>query len=347
VHPNLDLVGAAAGVCIGGQQRTVRFSRRWRPDCDTVIGPLRIEFVEPMQRIRLHLDDPGAGLAFDVEWQAASLPYEEAHHRQVQDGRLLHDQHRYCQAGRAEGTITLDGTEIAVDPTTWGASRDHSWGLYYEAAPIAPSRALLPPPTPPTGTPRALRLWSFVTSAHHAGFVACHEDSQGNAPTAAGHLTTPVEGAIDEQRIVTLDHELRLSDPDKLLLGGTVTAIDDHGGRWLLDFEVAAPPWLLWPLGGWIGGWRDGGTWQTFHGDGDVIEWDDFDVSQQPMDHQGAPNLPLVRRTRGIEHVAAATLTAPDGSTEPAVAHVEFWVDGVHERYGFTDPAYRALGEGM
>ena len=347
VHPNLDLVGAAAGLCLAGRQRTVRLSRRWRPECDTVIGPLRIEFVEPMETIRLVLDDPGAGLAFDVTWRAAAPPHEEQHHRQVQDGRLLHDQHRYCQAGRASGVITLDGVDHAVEPATWGASRDHSWGLYYEAAPIAPSRSLLPPPTPPSGTPRALRLWAFVTSEHHAGFLARHEDRFGHPPTAAGHLTTPVEGALDGVEVKAVEHDLRLTEPDRLLEGGTVTVTDAAGGRWQLDFDVAAPPWLLWPLGGWIGGWHDGGTWQTFHGEGVVVEWDEFDVSVQPMDHQATPDLPLVRRTRGIEHVAQATLTAPDGTSEPAVAHVEFWVDGLHDRYGFTDPAFRALGEGM
>ncbi|MBA2282604.1 MAG: hypothetical protein H0W25_15440 [Acidimicrobiia bacterium] len=347
VHPNLDLVGAATGLGLDGHQRTVRLSRRWRPDCETTIGPLTVEFVEPMQRIRLRLDDPGAGLGFDVEWQAAAEPYEEAHHHQVQDGRLLHDQHRYCQAGRASGSITIDGRTLAVEPATWGASRDHSWGLYYEAAPIAPRRDLLPPPTSPVGTPRALRLWTFVTTPSHAGFIARHEDADGLAPTAGGHLTTPVDGALDGVELTDVGHELRLSAGDKLLEGGTVTAVDADGGEWRLDFDIAAPPWLLWPLGGWIGGWRDGGTWQTWHGEGVSVEWDDFDVSHQPMDHQGGEGLPLVRRTRGIEHVAGGALTAPDGTTEPAVAHVEFWVDGVHHRYGFDDPTYRALGEGM
>jgi hypothetical protein len=177
--------------------------------------------------------------------------------------------------------------------------------------------------------------------------VARHEDRFGNAPTAAGHLTTPVEGAIDGTPIADLSHLLRLSEPDKLLEGGSISTTDADGGSWTIDFDVAAPPWLLWPLGGWIGGWRDGGTWQTFHGPGVTIEWDDFDVADQPRDHQGGPDLPIVRRTRGIEHVARATLTAPDGTAEPAVAHVEFWVDGLHDRYGFTDPHHRALGEGM
>src|SRR5271155_831193 len=57
INPNSDMLGAHAGISVRGVERTLRLSREWRKNCDTHIGPLRYEFVEPFRDIRLSLGE--------------------------------------------------------------------------------------------------------------------------------------------------------------------------------------------------------------------------------------------------------------------------------------------------
>lgn len=106
INPNTDIVGGYVGFIRDGVQRTVRFSRTWRELCDTVVGPYRIQVVEPYRDIRLTLDDNPSGLQFDLNWMGSSPAYEEAHHLATNRGRPTTDQTRYSQAGTARGGST-------------------------------------------------------------------------------------------------------------------------------------------------------------------------------------------------------------------------------------------------
>ena len=105
VHPNSDVVHAWAGFVRNDRQRTVRFSRAWRPDCDTVIGPYGIDFIEAYRRIRLSLDANDSGYGFDLEWLGIAPPHEEDRRVFSENGRRVTDQLRYVQEGTARGWV--------------------------------------------------------------------------------------------------------------------------------------------------------------------------------------------------------------------------------------------------
>ena len=65
VNPNTDMFGGYAFVNIAGIQRTVRFSRVWRPNFELSIGPLHIRFTEPLKKIQLTLEPNDSGIEFD------------------------------------------------------------------------------------------------------------------------------------------------------------------------------------------------------------------------------------------------------------------------------------------
>ena len=80
VNPNADIIGGYVIFNIAGRQYSLRLSRCWRRQMDTVIGPLRFEFIEPLKTIRLVLEPNDSALAFDLIWTGTAPAFEEAHH---------------------------------------------------------------------------------------------------------------------------------------------------------------------------------------------------------------------------------------------------------------------------
>lgn len=66
VNPNSDMFGGYALINVAGTQTTLRFNRVWRDNLDIAIGPWKVEFVEPLKRIRLSLGENDSGPTFDL-----------------------------------------------------------------------------------------------------------------------------------------------------------------------------------------------------------------------------------------------------------------------------------------
>ena len=145
INPNTDMIGGYALINVGGVQRTFRFSRCWRREFNTRIGPFRMEVIEPLKTIRLALDDNESDIAFDFLWKGTSPAFLEEHHTATNRGRHTTDQRRYSQPGVAEGWLAWPDQRWDVGQPGWVAVRDHSWGLYVERPPIAPDPKWLPP----------------------------------------------------------------------------------------------------------------------------------------------------------------------------------------------------------
>ncbi len=128
VYPNLGVVDAFATLKVGDRQVSVRSSDALGDDrMQTAVGPYRIEIVEPLQELRLVHD--AEGLAFDLRWRGSFPAAEEPPHLMRQGGKVILDACRFAQVGTWEGTISLDGADLAVDPATWVGTRDRSWGI--------------------------------------------------------------------------------------------------------------------------------------------------------------------------------------------------------------------------
>ena len=353
INPNTDMVGGYALFIDHGRQFTLRFNRSWRRDYALRVGPYSVEVLEPLKRLRLRLDENDMGLSFDVEWQGACPAYLEPHHFATNRGRPTTDQSRYSQPGTAEGVIEFRGKRFDVRPGQWSAARDHSWGLYAERPPLAPDSALLPPPVR-EGPGRAMRLWCQFRTDRYSGFLVHHETAEGK-PVASGDVFSGLfNGRIYEgwkgtaAVMAGLEREFAYRGDSRVLDSVDLDVTDTEGAPWRMRYDIAALPWVPYTLGYTAGSWKDGGTFNTFHGSEELaIEWDELDATEQPFhytpygfepgeakDDMGLgmdPEKPI----NGIEYMARFVMTDPEGTEHPGAAHVEHMVRGRYEPYGF------------
>ena len=141
LYPNRHVVDAAFCVVREGRQSSVFASARAPHDRRdaTAVGPIRVEVVEPLQVLRLHVDAPEHGLRAELTFTASSDAIEEPHFFQRVGVRVLFDYTRLTQFGSWTGWIELDGVRIDVTSGVTG-SRDRSWGVRPVGEP-APSGA--------------------------------------------------------------------------------------------------------------------------------------------------------------------------------------------------------------
>jgi hypothetical protein len=129
-YPNLGVTDAFITVSIGQEQHTVRASRELGSDrLDTSVGPLSVEVLEGLQRLRVRCDDNEWGISADLEFNGTVAALEEPRTFTRRYERVIMDVTRYAQVGTWEGTLTAAGRTFEVTPDKWKGARDRSWGV--------------------------------------------------------------------------------------------------------------------------------------------------------------------------------------------------------------------------
>lgn len=359
VHANTDILYGFTGIAYEDRQRTLRFSRAWRPNCDTVLGPYSFDFIESFKNIRLKLDANESGYSYDINWLGVAPPIEEDRRLHSVNGRRVTDQVRYVQEGTGTGWLEIDGKRYEISPENgWSGFRDHSWGLYFETQPLKPDNKWFPPqkrtrsfdPTSHLEPGKlAFMTWNNFRTETFSGAYWVYEDINGvRHPVWDATQAMQLGGVVDygwegpRVHIVDIQHDYRFVPGTRRFAGGTTTLTDQNGGTWVNEYEVGGAPWLFAPCGPWPGAWKDGGNWQTYHGPGVSFEWDEIDIAVQPLDYHQAPHLPAMKKVLGTEYECKLRVTDPTGKVHQGIGHVETMSFGDYTRYGFssdTDPA--------
>ncbi|HEY4331796.1 MAG TPA: hypothetical protein VGM78_04480, partial [Ilumatobacteraceae bacterium] len=195
LYPNRHVIDAAFSVVRGGEQASVFASARAPHDRidATAVGPIRVEILEPLRTIRLHVDAPAQGLRADLTFAAASDALEEPHFFQRAGVRVLFDYTRLTQFGRWSGWIELDGERIEVSDQAVVGSRDRSWGVRPVGEP-APSGA-------PVGWPQFYWLWAPVCFPDFATHFDVNEYGDGRRWHEVGAIL-PNGSAAESMRTV-------------------------------------------------------------------------------------------------------------------------------------------------
>ena len=129
-YPNLGVTDAFITVSIGTEQHTVRASRELGSDrMDTSVGPLSVEVLEGLLKLRIRCEENEWGLSADLTFTGSVAALEEPRTFIRRYGRVIQDVTRYAQVGTWEGTITAAGRSFDVTPDRWKGARDRSWGV--------------------------------------------------------------------------------------------------------------------------------------------------------------------------------------------------------------------------
>jgi hypothetical protein len=174
VYPHLGVIDGYATVRRGDRQVAVRTSDALGDDrMEQRVGPLQIDVLEPLRKLRVRCDADEHGVGFDLTWDAAFPAVEEPRHVHRQGSRLILDACRFVQVGSWHGVVRLEGEELTVDDRTWSGTRDRSWG-------IRPVGEAEPAGRPPDGTGGFWWCWVPLRFEEFAIVVIVQEGPDGH-----------------------------------------------------------------------------------------------------------------------------------------------------------------------
>jgi hypothetical protein len=186
VYPQLGIADASFCV-IGGGVQTALHASKWlgMERMDLAVGPIRIEVLEPLRRLKLIVDAPAQGLSAELTFTGRVSPIQEPRFTRRNGPRMFMDYTRLTQNGRYEGWFERDGVRRSVEG--FMGTRDRSWG-------IRPVGARDAQDVPPYAPPQFYWIWSPVNFAAGSFFFHTNDDAAGEpwnrravwAPEGAG-----------------------------------------------------------------------------------------------------------------------------------------------------------------
>jgi hypothetical protein len=256
-YPNKNVQDGFVTVWRRGKQYNFRASRQLRPRIEEVkIGPLSVEVIEGLRRLRVRLADNPSSLRLDLEWTATMNPHEEEHDFRESGGKTVQDISRFDQAGRAQGILEIDGARIALDQEGWWGHRDRSWGTRRPLRTDASD-------TKRTSFAPFLFSWSVAQFREYALHWRFVERAPGKYSYFSGEKVSPFGVPHDPGWLLDRteqDFRWDPSGPVQTLTGGDILLFFKNGERRQVSFATHQPRWHL--KGGGYGGYRG---W--YHGD--------------------------------------------------------------------------------
>ncbi|MED5564985.1 MAG: hypothetical protein VX538_00385, partial [Pseudomonadota bacterium] len=173
VYPQLNIMDASFCLTVDGRQHNARASKHMLGDrLDLVVGPICIEIIEPLFRVRVSIDDPENGMTASLEATARHPAVEEPRFTRHNGSRLFMDYTRATQNVSWTGEIGFNGTTHKV--TGWQGTRDRSWGI----RPIGEND---PQSGVPEMVPQFYWLWAPINFENHVLFCHTNDDRDGVA----------------------------------------------------------------------------------------------------------------------------------------------------------------------
>jgi len=305
-YPNLDVTDAFANAVVGDKQYIVRASRELGGDRgNTTIGPIQVQVLEGLKRLRVVCEPNAWGLSFDLTFEARSQPYEEPRFFRRAGPRVVQDYTRYTQTGRWSGSLLAGDRSFEVAPARWYGARDRSWGI----RPVGeqPQGG----PTRPAGT--FYWNWAPIQFSDRSLLYTVSEDADGvrwhESAVLLPHGGSPV-------RMHDIRHEWRFLPETRVFDGGRLSYRDPDNQEHTLTVR---PLGLVWHMfgGGYGPPWRHGVYQGPLVVDGDL-----WDLSTEEA----------VRRVSGLDE----TLCAFELDGETGYGPFEFACFGPYRPYGFT-----------
>ncbi|MGI8925536.1 MAG: hypothetical protein ACR2HN_02675 [Tepidiformaceae bacterium] len=312
LYPNRGIIDAALSAVIDGRQLVVRGSRLLAADrMDTRVGPIRIEVLEPLRRIRLVVEPNAYGVSADLVFEARSLPVEEPHFFRRSEGAVLMDYTRMTQHGAWSGTLSINGREFDLAQETWWGSRDHSWGIRRVGEREIGGR-------PATEAPQFFWNWAPLNFEDRCTLYTVSEYPDGTRWHQSGAILTPYPAARVEE--ASVDHELGFAKGTRWLERAKVTLRPARGESMVIEFQPLYH-FLMKGIGYGDPKWGHG-MW---------VGPDEVDGTEYRLADE-----------KPMENLHVQTVSLVKAGPREGIGVFEQIVIGPHEKYGFKglmDPA--------
>lgn len=298
-YKNMNVLDGFAIVQIDrARQHNLRLSRELRPEMTQVLGPLRIEVIEPFKEIRCILDRSDAPFSFDMRYKAFLDPVLEEPHFHRASGRITQDYVRYNQVMTVSGTMLIEGREVLAD--RWFGWRDHSWGVRPSVGgwepPVPGLKDAFPSAQRAGGKGMVLFYIGFNAGDELGGGIQVIENGLGELIYFTGHFGAPG----DQSPVVGYEWSVETFPGTRMPRKVSVQAKTANGKVYDIVAEPNGRPWAL-KGGGYDSGYADGkghGSWRSK----DLLtEIDMYDVSDP--DEVGLPDGSRVRPNHREVHI--------------------------------------------
>jgi hypothetical protein len=228
VYPHLNVMDAAFSVIADGVQHNLRASRLLNMErMDTRVGPIAVEVVEPLRRLRLSVGENEHGIRADLIFAARADAIEEPRFTFRQGPRTIMDYTRLTQNGVYEGFFEIKGKRIEIDSGTVMGTRDRSWGV----RPVGLSDPQAPAPPRP---PQFYWLWAPLNFPDRFMLYHINADAEGKPWNTASVMGT-IGGEVMHMRHCT--SRLDYKSGTRHAKAALIEAQDASGGKWRAELR--------------------------------------------------------------------------------------------------------------
>jgi hypothetical protein len=198
-YPNRQVSDAAFNVVYRGRQYVLRASRLAGAErMDTQVGPLSVEVLAPLERLRLKVEPNRWGIAGDLVFSRRAPALEEPRFLRRIGSRIFMDYTRMTQHGDWTGMLTVDGQHIDVGAQRFWGTRDRSWGI----RPVGERDAGVP-----SFPLQFFWLWAPANFEDLCTHFDVNEDADGERWHAAGMLAPSRD---EVEHVQSVDYRLTL-----------------------------------------------------------------------------------------------------------------------------------------
>lgn len=128
IYPHLDVIDAHFCVIRDGIQHCLHASRELGMErMNLSVGPISVEIIEPLNGLRVVVDD-FEGISASLDFTSRAFPVEEPRFTRRIGPRAFMDYTRMTQNGHWQGWIEVDGDRRDCANGSFG-TRDRSWGV--------------------------------------------------------------------------------------------------------------------------------------------------------------------------------------------------------------------------
>jgi hypothetical protein len=316
VYPHLNVMDASFSVIADGVQRNLRASRLLNMErMDTRVGPVAVEVIEPLKKLRLKVSANEHGIEADLVFTRRAPAVEEPRFTFRQGPRTLMDYTRLTQNGSYEGFVSVKGKRI--DARGFTGTRDRSWGV--RPIGLSDPQGLAPP-----RLPQFYWLWAPLNFDDRFLLYHINADASGKAWNTASVIGAT--GEAEAVHMASCQSKLAFKSGTRHAKAAVIETRDPDGREWRVELT---PQYNFYMSG--IGYMHP--EWGHGHYKGEnALGYDEYETAR--IDETD----PRFLHVQAISH---AKLTGPNVTRE-GVGVLEQLIIGPHAPSGFKeifDPA--------